>query len=288
MATSTHALGDPAHVIASTAAPAPVHAAETASALATRLGRALLPWAVPLGLLLLWEITCRSGWVPHRILPAPSQVVAAGWALSVSGELPRHLLASLERGLGSLLLGGGLGLVLGLLAGLFRSGELLIDTSMQMLRNVPPVAVIPIAILWFGIGESCKLFIMVLGAFFPLYITAFNGIRAIDPKLVEVGRIYGLGRMALVRHALLPSALPQLLVGLRLALGLMWINLIVAESFATPLGLGYLVNNAREFMQTDIIVLGIVIYALLGKLADALTRAIERRALAWNAGFKGL
>jgi sulfonate transport system permease protein len=171
---------------------------------------------------------------------------------------------------------------------LFRLAEQLLDSSIQMLRTVPSLALIPLAILWFGIGEECKLFLMVVGAFFPLYITTYLGIRSIDPRLIEVAQIFGLTRGELIRHVLLPAALPSVLVGVRMAFGLMWMNLIVVETIATDKGIGYLINNAREFMQTDIIVLGILLYALLGKAADSTVRLFERRFVTWKSQFAGV
>ena len=255
---------------------------------ATRIGRHGLGWVVPLMVVGFWELASRLGYLPTRILPSPVHVVEVGIAMTLHGQLLHHFWVSLQRALASLAIGGVLGLTLGLTTGLFRGAEIALDSSFQMLRTIPSLAMIPLAILWFGIGEECKLFLMVLGVFFPLYITAFNGVRSIDPRLIEVGRIYGLSRWQLIRHALLPAALPHLLVGLRLALGFMWINLIVVETIATDSGIGYMVNNAREFMQTDIIVLGICIYALMGKVADSLTRLLERRLLRWNTQFGGM
>jgi sulfonate transport system permease protein len=248
-------------------------------------------WAtliVPIVVVIVWEALARGGWIPTRILPAPSHVAEVAWTLTRSGELPHHLWVSLKRSLISLTIGGSLGLVLGLATGLSRWAELLLDGMIQSIRTIPTLALVPLAILWFGIGEESKLFLMVIGVFFPLYITAYLGIRGIDPKLVDVARIYGLDRRGLVLHVLLPGALPSLLVGLRMSLGFMWINLIVAESFATEEGIGYLVNNAREFLQTDIIVLGILLYGFLGKAADSVTRVLERWFLGWHTRFGGL
>jgi len=255
---------------------------------ATRVGRHGLGWIVPLVIVAIWELSSRLGYLPARILPSPVHVVTVGIAMTLHGHLLHHFWVSMQRALASLAIGGALGLIFGLACGLFRGAEIALDSSFQMLRTIPSLAMIPLAILWFGIGEECKLFLMVLGVFFPLYITAFNGVRSIDPRLIEVGRIYGLNRWQLIRHALLPAVLPHLLVGLRLALGFMWINLIVVETIATDSGIGYMVNNAREFMQTDIILLGICIYALMGKAADSLTRLLERRLLRWNTQFGGM
>ena len=146
---------------------------------------------------------------------------------------------------------------------------------MQMLRNVPHLAMIPLVILWFGIGEEAKIFLVAIGAAFPIYLNTFHGIRTVDGGLIEMARVYGLGRLALFWRVILPGALPSILVGLRFSLGIMWLTLIVAETISASSGIGYMTMNAREFLQTDVVVLGIIVYALLGKLADALTRLIE-------------
>ncbi len=155
-----------------------------------------------------------------------------------------------------------------------------------MVRNVPHLALIPLAILWFGIGEEAKQFLIVLGVLFPFYINTVHGIRSVDPKLIEMGRVYGLGRWGLFRHVVLPGALPSILTGLRYALGVMWLTLIVAETIASDDGIGFMTMNARDFMQVDVVLLGIVLYALLGKLADTLARGLERSLLRWNPAYR--
>jgi sulfonate transport system permease protein len=164
--------------------------------------------------------------------------------------------------------------------------NLLFDSSLQMLRNIPHLAMIPLVILWFGIGESAKLFLIVVGVFFPLYVNTIHGIRSTDPKLIEMGRIYGLSPWELLVTVVLPSALPSILVGLRYALGIMWVTLIVAETIACTNGIGYMTMNAREFLQTDIVLVGILLYAILGKSADTITRALEAWLLRWNPAYR--
>jgi sulfonate transport system permease protein len=176
--------------------------------------------------------------------------------------------------------------VLGVLAGISRPAETLFDSSMQMLRNVPHLAIIPLVILWFGIEEEAKIFLVAIGTAFPIYLNTFHGIRTVDPKLIEMARVYGLGPFALFFRVVLPGALPSILVGLRFSLGIMWLTLIVAETISASSGIGYMTMNAREFLQTDVVVLGIIVYALLGKLADAITRLIETRALAWHPAYQ--
>lgn len=253
---------------------------------ARKLGTALLPWLLPLGLLALWQLAAQSGWLSTRVAPAPSDVLRAGWALARTGELFQHLWASFVRAGIGFLIGGGLGLLFGLLNGGFRLFEHLFDTSIQMVRNVPHLAMIPLVILWFGIDEAGKLFLVALGTLFPIYLNTFHGIRAVDAGLVEMGRAYGLSNWQLFRQVILPGALPSILVGVRYALGFMWLTLIVAETISATSGIGYMAMNAREFLQTDVVVLAIVLYALLGKLADTVARGLERRWLRWNVSFK--
>ena len=212
--------------------------------------------------------------------------VEAGWRLTRSHELPLHLWESTKRALLGLTIGGSLGLALGFLNGLSPWADRLFDSSIQMLRNVPHLALIPLAIVWFGVGEEAKQFLIVLGVLFPLYINTLHGIRSVDPKLIEMGRVYGLGRWGSFRHVVLPGALPSILVGLRYALGVMWLTLLVAETIASDDGIGYMTMNARAFMQTDVVLLGIVLYALLGKLADTLARTLERTLLRWNPAYR--
>jgi sulfonate transport system permease protein len=160
--------------------------------------------------------------------------------------------------------------------------ERLLDSSLQMIRNIPHLALIPLVILWFGIGDEGRIFLVILGVFFPIYINTFHGIRSIEPNLIEMGRVYGLRSHELFWQIILPGALPSILVGLRYALGLMWLTLIVAETIAANSGIGYMAMNAREFLQTDVIVLSILLYALLGKLADAIVRLLEHWWLPWH------
>lgn len=216
---------------------------------------------------------------------SPEGVVMAFWTLSASGELWQHLAISSWRALIGFSIGGSLGLILGLISGLSRWGERLLDTSIQMLRNVPHLALIPLVILWFGIDESAKIFLVALGTLFPIYINTWHGIRNIDRGLVEMARSYGLSGIPLFIHVILPGALPSIMVGVRFALGLMWLTLIVAETISANSGIGYLAMNAREFLQTDVVVVAIILYALLGKLADVSAQLLERLWLRWNPAY---
>lgn len=221
-----------------------------------------------------------------RILPEPLAVLKAAVALTLSGELYTHVRISAGRALAGFALGGGLGLLFGLLNGSFRKAETLFDSTIQMIRNIPPLALIPLVILWFGIEESAKLFLVSLGVFFPIYINTFHGIRSVDPGLIEMGRAYGLSGWCLYREVILPGALPSILVGVRFSLGFMWVILIVAETISAQAGIGYMTMNAREFLQTDVVLLGILLYALLGKLADWIAKLSERYWLRWHPSYQ--
>lgn len=251
-----------------------------------RLGQRTLPWLVPVVLVIFWQVASVTGLLESRILPAPSAVLSAFWSLSVSGELWHHVKISAGRALLGLLVGGGLGLLLGLLNGSSKIASTLLDTTLQMIRNIPALALIPLVILWFGIDESAKLFLVAIGVFFPIYINTYHGIRSVDPQLIEMGKSYDLTRWQLYKDIILPGAMPSILVGLRFALGLVWVLLIVAETISAQAGIGYMTMNAREFLQTDVVLVGILLYALLGKLADVFAHYLERYLLRWHAGYQ--
>ncbi|MCW2606674.1 MAG: putative transporter integral rane subunit [Frankiales bacterium] len=245
----------------------------------------LLRAVSPLVLLALWQLLSGTRLLPAERLAPPSAVVAAARELWASGALQDAVLVSLQRVLVGLALGLAVGTLLGLVAGFSRLGELAVDPPLQMLRTVPFLGLVPLFILWFGIGERPKVLLVALGVAFPLYLNLFAGVRGVDAKLVEAARTLGLRGAALARHVVLPGALPQVLVGLRQSLGVAWLSLIVAEQINADAGLGYLVMNAREFYRTDVIVLGLVTYALLGLLTDGLVRTLERRGLAWRRAY---
>ncbi len=194
------------------------------------LAKQALPWVVPISLLIVWQWASSLGILPSRFLPSPRAVVRSFIELSASGELWMHVRVSTLRALSGFVLGGGVGLLLGLLTASMHWAEVLLDTTIQMVRNIPPLALIPLVILWFGIDESAKLFLVALGVFFPVYINTFHGIRSVDRGLLEMGRTYGLSGWPLYREIILPGALPSILLGVRFSLGLMWVILIVAET----------------------------------------------------------
>ena len=239
-------------------------------------------WWSPLLLLLLWEALSRWGVIPIRTLAAPSTVLASMAAMIASGELPHNLAVSLLRAGTGLALGTVAGVLLGLAAGLSRRGDAAIDPVLQVKRTIPVVALSPLFIVWFGIGETTKIALIAFATMLPVYLNLYEGIRGVDVRLIDAARSFGLARWQLVRDVILPGTLPSLFVGLRYALSIAVLMLVIAEQINASAGLGYLMNNARDFMRTDIIVVCLLVYALLGLGGDAVMRAIERRALAWR------
>jgi len=239
----------------------------------------------PIILLILWEIASRVGWIPEHIIAAPSTIGQSFQEMVSSGELIQNLWVSLGRVAQGLAISISIGTTFALIAGLSKIGELIVDPPLQMLHVLPFVALVPLFILWFGIGETPKIALIAWGTIFPLYLNLYNGIRGIDPKLIEAGISLGLTRIELIRHVILPAALPSFLVGLRYALGIGWVSLVVVEQINATAGIGYLVNSARDFLRTDIIVVCLLVYTILGLSTDYLVRLIERFALVWRPSF---
>lgn len=239
-------------------------------------------WLSPVFLLLFWELCSQTGFIPERTLAAPSAVIVTMVEMIVSGELPSNLLVSLGRALAGLAIGVSLGIIFGLIAGLSRTGELGIDPVMQIWRTIPALALTPLFIVWFGIGETPKIGLIAFATIFPVYLNLYSGIRGVDVRLIDAAKSFGLSQAEQIWHVILPAAMPSLLVGLRYSLSISILILVVAEQINASAGLGYLVNNARDFMRTDIIVVCLMVYAALGLGADWLLRLVERRALAWR------
>lgn len=245
----------------------------------------LLSWAAPVLLLLVWETAARLGWITPQVLPAPSKVATTALDLIAEGRLLSDLGVSLLRAATGFAIGGAIGFGLGTLVGFSRLAEAALDRSIQMVRAIPFLALLPLVIVWFGVDEGGKIFLVALGVSFPIYINTVLGIRQVDPKLLELGRVLGLSTAKLIRRIVLPGALPSILTGVRYSLASAWLALVVAETIATSSGIGFLAMDAREFLRTDVIVLAIVVYALIGVLADAIARTLERRLLRWHANY---
>lgn len=242
----------------------------------------LLPWLIPVALVVAWQLAASAGWLDQQLIPSPLAVVQDGVALWQTGELPKNIAISLFRATVGFAIGGSIGFVLGLLNGLSKVARGLTDTTIQMLRNIPHLSLIPLVIIMLGIGESAKISLVSVGVMFPIYINTYSGIRNIDPELLEMGRTYGLSRRQLFSKIVFPGALPTILVGVRYALGVMWTTLIVAETISSNSGIGYMASNAQEFMDMATVLLCIVIYALLGKLSDIIAKTLESLCLDWQ------
>lgn len=241
----------------------------------------------PIGIILLWQAGSSLGIIPARILASPLAILETAWALIASGELGRHLLISLGRVVIGTSAAITAGVILGLIAGLSRLGEDAVDATLQMLRTIPFLAVIPLFILWFGIDEAPKVGLVALGAFFPVYVNLFAGVRGVDLKLIEAGRVCELSRAGLIWNIVLPGALPSFFVGLRYAFGVAWLSLVAAEQINAQSGIGHLIMDAREFFRTDVIMVALMVYSLLGLVTDGIVRVLERRALAWRPSVVG-
>ena len=237
---------------------------------------------VPVLLLALWQLASSLGLVSEFVLPAPASVLAAYRELWQSGDLQSALKISLARAALGLLIGGGAGLLLGVASGLTKSAERSFDTVLQMLRTIPFIALVPIFVVWFGIGELSKVALIVGAAISPMYLSTYHAIRGIDPKLLELGRTFRLTRKHQIRLIILPMALPGILVGVRYSAAIALLALVAAEQINASAGIGYILNNANQFQRTDIIIAGILVYAALGIGVDALLRFIERKALVWR------
>ncbi|MBE7619663.1 ABC transporter permease [Gluconacetobacter entanii] len=229
-----------------------------------------------------WQAASSAGLIPPRILSSPLQILQTGWALACDGTLSANLEISLLRASAGLILAVVVGVALALVAGLSRTGEDIVDAPLQVIRTLPALALVPLFILWFGIGELPKILLVALGAMFPVYLNLHKGIRAVDPKLMEMASLLGLSRRATIRHVVIPGALPDFLVGLRFAVGISWLMLVVAEQVNAESGIGHMMMDAQDFLRTDIILVGLVIYGVLGLLSDQVVRFLEARLLVWR------
>ena len=241
----------------------------------------------PLGTLGLWWLLSATGVLPSDVLASPGSVLRRSGHLFADGELGSAIAVSSERVLYGFLIGAVIGIGLALVAGLSRLGEDLVDSTVGMLRTLPWVGLIPLFIVWFGIDEKPKIALVAVGVTFPLYLNTYAGIRGVDPGLVDAGTSLGLSRWGLVRHVILPGALPNTLVGLRYSLGIAWLALVFAEQVNAQNGIGYLMNNAEQFFQTDVIVVCLVVYAVLGMVTDLVVRLAIKYLLAWRNSYDG-
>jgi sulfonate transport system permease protein len=240
-------------------------------------------WVSPVLIVAIWQLASSTGVLDERKLASPQQIAQTFVQLLQDGTLGAATLVSVQRVAIGFAIGATIGLTLAVLAGLSRIGEDTIDPPMQMLRTLPHFGLVSLFIIWFGIGETPKVSLIAMGATFPLYLNTFSGIRGIDRKTLEAAKSMHLTWPQRVRHVVIPGALPQTLVGLRQSLGIAWLSLIVAETISASAGLGYVILHAKDFLQTDVIVVGLAVYSLLGLTTDAIVRYLERKALAWRS-----
>ncbi|MDZ3954633.1 ABC transporter permease [Bacillus thuringiensis] len=242
---------------------------------------------IPVIILIIWQLAGVFGLVSKPVLPTPLDIFLAFQELIKTGELFGHLSISVFRAAAGFFIGGGLGIILGTIVGFSTRSEQYLDPSVQMLRTVPHLAVALLFVLWFGFGETSKVLLIADGAFFPLYVNAFLGIRGVDSKLFDVARVLEFSKRKLITKLILPAALPNLLLGARLSLGVAWVSLVVAELMGSTEGIGYMIMDARQFSNTDIVFVGIIIFAFVGKFSDSLVRLLEVKFLRWRDNFKG-
>jgi sulfonate transport system permease protein len=253
-------------------------------------GKGALRLVSPAIVLIIWQLISEFGLVSTQKLPPPTQVWSTAVSLvttnsSAYGTLQGAMLVSLERVAAGFTFGAIAGVLLALVAGLSNVGENAVDPLMQMLRTLPLFGLIPVFIVWFGIGEAPKILLIAIGAAIPLYLNTFAGIRSVDAKLAELGQVLKLRRRELITQIVLPGALPQILVGLRQSLGVAWLALVVAEQVNANAGLGFMISQATQFLRNDVIIVALLVYCGLGLLTDALVRLLERRALRWRKSF---
>jgi sulfonate transport system permease protein len=241
--------------------------------------------ALPVALVVLWELVARAGLVSAYVLPAFSSVLAHLGTLALDGGLWRHVGTSALRVGSGFLLGSSIGVGAGLAVGLDRKVEAYADPLLQALRSVPSLAWVPLLLLWMGIGEAPKITLIAVGAFFPVYLNVVSGVRGVDPRWIEVGRVFGLGRARIVWRIMLPASVPALFTGLRTGLGVAWLYVVAAELIAAESGLGFMLTDGRELSRADMIFAAIALLAGCGKLSDGVLKAVERRLLRWHPGF---
>jgi len=249
--------------------------------------RLILGSLIPIFVLILWQLASSLAWISPQLFPSPISIFKNFYDTIASGELIHHLSISVMRAMLGFLIGGGSGLVIGLVVGLFKRSEHLLDPSIQMLRTVPLLAITPLFILWFGFGELSKVLLISMGAFFPLYVNAFLGVRNVDAKLFDVARVLEFSRVHQITKVILPGAMPNILLGIRLSLSTSWLCLVVAELMGADQGIGYLIQDARAYMRTEIVFVGIFIFAIVGKLTDSLVRILEAKLLKWQDSYRG-
>lgn len=247
----------------------------------------LLKIAVPVLILVVWETVVRGGLVNATVLAPPSKLPGTVWELVQNGKLLQGILVSSTRALVGLAIGAITGVLLAIVAGLWRNGQHLVDPTVQLLRPLPATALMPLVVLLLGMDEAPKIFLVAYAAFFPVYLNTFQGIRDVDNRLIESAAVFGLSRTQLIKQVILPSSMSSFFVGFRFSVSISWVVLVVAEQLNAQSGIGYLMMDAQRYFRPDIILVGLIVYALFGLGSDILVRLIERRVLRWRNTFEG-
>lgn len=242
---------------------------------------------LPIIVITIWQFLSSQDYISEQLFSSPWLIAKEYVNLIASGELVHHLRISIIRALLGFLLGGGCGLLVGMLVGMYQRFEEYVNPTVQMLRTVPMVAITPLFIMWFGFGELSKILLISMGAFFPLYVNTFLGVRSMDAKLFDVVRVLEFSRYKQITKLVIPSALPNILLGIRLSLSIAWLCLVVAELLGADAGVGFMIQDARSFMQTDVIFVGITLFALVGILSDLIVRFLEKQLLRWRDSYNG-
>jgi len=243
--------------------------------------------ALPIGIILLWQALNAAGLVQPLLLPPPTQVAEATWSMLKDGSLLKHLLASMARVLEGFGVAALIAIPLGVSIGLSKTAGRITDITLQVVKPIPPIAWIPLAILWFGIGEASKVYIIVLGALFPILVNTVDGIRQTEGRFVELAQVLEVSRIRFITKVVIPGALPSIMTGLRLGLGLAWVCVVAAELIAAEKGVGYLIMDARQLSEPDVVIMGMLVIGVVGKLMDSALRWIEGLFVRWKSDFRG-
>lgn len=242
---------------------------------------------LPVLLLILWQGLFAIGFIKPVTLPPPAKVIRSFAELIGNGQLLKHIGVSILRVLEGFGLAAATGLFLGIGIGLSQSLDRLTNFMIQLIKPIPPIAWIPLAILWFGIGEASKIYIIFLGAFFPVLVNVLDGIRQTDNKFIELGQVLEVSRKKFIRQIVIPGALPSVMTGLRVGLGVAWMCVVAAELIAATQGIGYLINDARQLSQPDVVLVGMITIGIIGKLMDDLLKKVEQRLVVWKVTYSG-
>jgi sulfonate transport system permease protein len=243
--------------------------------------------ALPFIIIILWQLLGSTGVVDTFFLPTPWDILKGFQELLVTGELLQHIGISVARAASGFLLGGSIAFLLGIWTGFSRKSEDFIDPSVQWFRMIPNLAIAPLIILWFGFSETSKIVIIAVGSFFPIYINTFLGIRSVDNKLFEVSKVLQFSRFQQIIKLILPSSLPNVLLGVRLSLAISWLSLVVAELIGASAGVGHMILYASQSARTDLVFVGVIIFAIIGKLIDSFVKYLDHKWIKWRDSYRG-